>query len=117
MQQDQRLAFTLFDVMEPEGSHFNELPYRRLFRSALFAMKRLTSADMTRATTTTAAPVATGCGAFVGDAKEVLESRWLKLLGGISSRSCVIECSLKPEDSEPCCTAIQQQATPRFVPK
>jgi hypothetical protein len=30
MQQDQRLAFTLFDVMAPEGPHFNELPYRRV---------------------------------------------------------------------------------------
>jgi hypothetical protein len=53
----------------------------------------------------------------VGDAKEVLESRWLKLLGGINSKSCVIECSLKPKSSAPCCTAIQQQATARFVPK
>jgi hypothetical protein len=61
-------------------------------------MKRLTSADMTRATTTTAAPAATGCGAFVGNAKEVLESRWLNLLGGSNLKSCVIECSLKPEN-------------------
>ena len=30
MQQDQRLAFTLFDVMEPEAPHFNELPYGRV---------------------------------------------------------------------------------------
>ena len=30
MQQDQRLAFTLFDVMEPKGPHLNELPYRRV---------------------------------------------------------------------------------------
>ena len=70
MQQDQRLAFTPLDVMEPEGPHFNELPMGGLLRSTLFAMKRLTSADMTSAATTTAAPAATRCDAFVGDAKE-----------------------------------------------
>ena len=30
MQQNQRLAVTLFDVMEPEGPHINELPNRRV---------------------------------------------------------------------------------------
>jgi len=30
MQQNQRLAVTQFDVMEPEGSHINELPNRRV---------------------------------------------------------------------------------------
>ena len=30
VQQNQRLAVTLFDVMEPEGPHINELPNRRV---------------------------------------------------------------------------------------
>ena len=29
MQQNQRLAVTLFDVMEPKGPHINGLPNRR----------------------------------------------------------------------------------------
>jgi hypothetical protein len=30
MQQNQRLAVTLFDVMEPDGLHINELPNGRV---------------------------------------------------------------------------------------
>jgi hypothetical protein len=55
-----------------------------LLRSALFAMKRLTTEDIMSAATTTAAPAATRCGTFMGNAKELLEVRWLNLRGIIS---------------------------------
>src|ERR1700720_1141686 len=55
-----------------------------LLRSALLAMKRLTSADTTRAPATIAPPAASRCSAFVGGAKELLEIQWLNL-GGINS--------------------------------
>jgi len=72
-----------------------------LLRSALFAMKRLTSADTTRAPATIAPPAASRCSAFVGSAKELLEIQWLNLCGGINSKILCVECPLEPDVSEP----------------
>ena len=71
MQQDQRLAFAALNVVEANTFYFDEFPRWRVVTLAFFATKRLTSAEIASAATTTAAPTATGCGVVFP-----CEARW-----------------------------------------
>jgi hypothetical protein len=61
MQQDQRLTFALFDIVEVEAPQFHELPYGWIVALRLFRSEAIYERRDRKGTITIAAPAATGC--------------------------------------------------------